>query len=365
VTLDEVMRMYEAEMEQYERDGRPTDEELRLYSQRAKEHKGVPPGGVGKDSPLGGYIDPEGNVVFELVDPFTLMFWRLYPDGDVVSGLDFDHIRILPKELSSDMNNLHRHNYLEISYVYKGSFAQEINGEKHEFHEGDVWIMDHNCMHREYRWGYDCFVVFVEIYPEFFDEMFSQAFKGNPAGKFIKEALMEKRSENRFIHFTPHTPSPEVERIFNYALEERERSLPGSEYMIKGLFISLFAILAANYSFSVTEKERKTLDNQVYREVVRYLADNCHDTSLETLSRTFFTNKTYMSRLIQSASGMTYKELLQDIRLERAAELLTGTADAVSDIANAVGYRNLSYFYQLFQKKYQVSPSEYRARIGQ
>ncbi len=337
MTLEQVKRMYEEELEKRTRSAASYAPSFETSTLRITYEN--------------------GQQLLSLRDEFSLMFWRLYANGDVISGLDFGLPRVAyPYERWYLGQTAHRHDYLELSFVYRGSFAQTINGVEHVFREGDVWIMDRNCMHQEVMRGHDAFVVFVEIYAEFFDEMFRESFRNNPAGEFIKEALAEKRDENRFVHFAASQPSPEVERIFNYILEERDRGLPGSNYVIKGLLISLFAILAANYSFSVTEKEQKKLDDQVYHEVISYLRRNCHDISLEALAKKFYLNRTYMSRMIQSGSGKSYKALLQELRLERAA-------DPVREVANAVGYHNISYFYQLFQEKYQITPSDYRTRF--
>ena len=58
--------------------------------------------------------------------------------------------------------------------------------------------------------------------------------------------------------------------------------------------------------------------------------------------------------------GCTFKELLQTKRLNQAAYLLTTTKLPVSDIITAVGYDNTSYFYRVFQKRFQVTPRDYR-----
>lgn len=354
MTLDQVKKMYESAMDKRILDGSAYH---LPYATDAYWRKMM-------------IFPEETHTAMSMQDDFSLMFWRLYPDGSVTSGLDFSVFHAArPTDpwycrLGSTEAHMHRHNYIEISYVYSGTLCQNINGRDCKHHEGDVWILDRNCLHSEYMLGHDCFVVFLEINVEFFDEMFREAFRSNPAGGFIREALVEKRDQNRFIHFSADHPSPEVERIFNYILEERERDLPGSSYVIKGLLISLLAILAANYRFSVTEKEQNRLNSQIYQQVVSYLQAHCQDISLETLSKKFALNKTYMSRIITDGSGKSYKELLQDLRLEQATELLSRSREPVRDIAHAVGYRNVSYFYQLFQAKYHLTPSDYRTRFG-
>ena len=55
-----------------------------------------------------------------------------------------------------------------------------------------------------------------------------------------------------------------------------------------------------------------------------------------------------------------YTELLQEKRLSQAAWLLRNTGKRVDEIANAVGYENLSYFHRLFAARFGQSPKKYR-----
>ena len=59
-------------------------------------------------------------------------------------------------------------------------------------------------------------------------------------------------------------------------------------------------------------------------------------------------------------TGKNYTELLQEKRLSQAAWLLRNTGKRVDEIANAVGYENLSYFHRLFAARFCQSPKKYR-----
>jgi YesN/AraC family two-component response regulator len=41
------------------------------------------------------------------------------------------------------------------------------------------------------------------------------------------------------------------------------------------------------------------------------------------------------------------------------------TSLAVTDIMQAVGYENITYFYKIFKEKYTMTPHEYRKMIEQ
>jgi AraC-like DNA-binding protein len=51
---------------------------------------------------------------------------------------------------------------------------------------------------------------------------------------------------------------------------------------------------------------------------------------------------------------------LQNIRLEKAEFLLKTTSFTIEEIAHQAGYENLSYFYRIFQKKFNKTPKDLR-----
>ena len=50
------------------------------------------------------------------------------------------------------------------------------------------------------------------------------------------------------------------------------------------------------------------------------------------------------------------------MRMNKAAELLTGSKLSVADAAAAAGYTNQSKFAAVFKKQFGVSPLEYRRK---
>ena len=57
---------------------------------------------------------------------------------------------------------------------------------------------------------------------------------------------------------------------------------------------------------------------------------------------------------------MTYSAYLQQVRLEKAAFMLTRSNMTIDEICEAVGYRNKGFFYKIFKQKYGMKPAEYR-----
>jgi AraC-like DNA-binding protein len=67
-------------------------------------------------------------------------------------------------------------------------------------------------------------------------------------------------------------------------------------------------------------------------------------------------------RYFRAASGMTFVSYLTHIRLNNAARLLRESDLNISEIADAVGFNDQSYFDRQFRDAFSVTPREYRAR---
>lgn len=84
--------------------------------------------------------------------------------------------------------------------------------------------------------------------------------------------------------------------------------------------------------------------------------------SLEQIAAEVYLTPEYFSRIFKEETGVTFVNYLTDIRLRHSLQLLASTALRVQDIAQQVGYPNVSYFSTVFKKKFGMSPYEYRRR---
>lgn len=71
-------------------------------------------------------------------------------------------------------------------------------------------------------------------------------------------------------------------------------------------------------------------------------------------------NPEYFCRLFKAEVGMTFNGYLTDYRVRKAVELLTGTDMKVYEVAEKVGYSNLSYFSRVFKKVTGMNPFFYK-----
>jgi AraC-like DNA-binding protein len=81
--------------------------------------------------------------------------------------------------------------------------------------------------------------------------------------------------------------------------------------------------------------------------------------SLGELARRVSCSPFYLSRQFAQAGGMTMQQFLQQIRMERAAELLRTGKCNVTEAALEVGYNSLSHFSSTFHETFGCCPGLY------
>lgn len=62
------------------------------------------------------------------------------------------------------------------------------------------------------------------------------------------------------------------------------------------------------------------------------------------------------------ARGWSYSRLLDELRFERAKELLEGTTMKIAEISRLLGYSHASHFVRAFRRWTDASPRQYRSR---
>lgn len=103
--------------------------------------------------------------------------------------------------------------------------------------------------------------------------------------------------------------------------------------------------------------------SKAVRLAIRHIQSNyAQSLSLEQVAAEVHLTPEYFSRIFKEEVGVTFVNYLTDVRLRHSVQMLESTAQRVQDVAQAVGYSNVSYFSTIFKKKYGMSPYEYRHR---
>lgn len=147
----------------------------------------------------------------------------------------------------------------------------------------------------------------------------------------------------------------EVEQVEALKLETIEKIQQARNYL--GVFS---ATQAFNHRIiDILLKPDPSNAEQTVRWIKNYLHANYRDNiTLEHLAEKVYLSPCYISRIFRQNTGASFLQYLTSIRMERAYEMLQTGKYSVGEVAEAVGYKDASYFSQVFRRKYGVCPHE-------
>jgi len=108
-------------------------------------------------------------------------------------------------------------------------------------------------------------------------------------------------------------------------------------------------------------QQEQNASNYAIYQVVQYIHMHYNeDLTLNTLADLVYLNPNYLSNVFSQVTGCTLNKYIKQIRMEKAQELLLHTNMKVTDISQAIGYPNTSYFCKSFQKLFGTTPERFR-----
>jgi len=252
----------------------------------------------------------------------------------------------------------HTHNYVEMTYMCAGETHHIINGSALTLKEGELLILNQHAEQEILPAGTNDIAVNFIILPEFFDQTLKMMGSiKNPLGDFLIGCLNSADSPVSYLHFAVSDVLPAQNLIENLVWTIMN-DIPDvrhiNEFTMGLLFLHLLSRTDRISSGGMNP------DRELIISVLQYIDGHYRNGNLTSLSNMLDCEFTHLSKIIRRETGFTYQELLQQKRISKACELLSGTDLSVTDISLSVGYENFSYFHRLFRKYYGMSPAKYR-----
>jgi len=97
-------------------------------------------------------------------------------------------------------------------------------------------------------------------------------------------------------------------------------------------------------------------------KIADYIAEHITENlSLATVASAFGISSWYLSHIFKDVLNVNFSSYVNEKKFESATDMLANNPElSVADIAQKIGYYNMSYFIQQFKKKYGMTPLQYR-----
>lgn len=255
---------------------------------------------------------------------------------------------------------LHWHDEIELIFFKKGKFTVYINMLKYEINapsfmfitSGDIHsiIGEEGC--RESALVFDLKMLSFE----YFDGIQYE----------IIRPLIEKKIQFPQFIFKDDSIWNELQRIYKGIMKEPRNDGLGACIRIKSYMYELIALLYENKKFKYLDdiKKDETYKISNVKKVLTYIHDNYkHKIYTDDLAKLIGMNTQYFCRYFKKLVGKTPTKYINEIRIEKATEMLAKTDRKIIDIAMSCGYDNIGYFIKRFDEHKHMTPSEYRKQI--
>jgi len=154
-----------------------------------------------------------------------------------------------------------------------------------------------------------------------------------------------------------------ISRAFEEIVHEMASPRPGTNAMLSALFQQCFIEILRRQDRSDASpmKWLAALDDPKLNAVVDDIIDNPGENyNLDLLAHRCAMSRTTFAKRFHSAFGRSAMDFVREIRMRKAAKLLSQTDEPTKSIAGRLGYASRSNFSHAFTEFFGVAPAKYR-----
>ncbi len=247
------------------------------------------------------------------------------------------------------------HSEVLIAYVKEGSITIETATNAYNVHKGEIYFISPNQKYKiDNHFGAKVDVILLNL--------------SNPAAvtqEYIPQNLIRGITTGNCTHFAKITIDNEnyAEFINDFTSVMKAEADKGDffQLLVHGKMYQMFYILFATGLVQIFDVETQGKKYRALRRITEYINENfCDSVSLDTIAQETGLSRYYISHLFKELMNTTFVNYLNELRLSRAAMLLTTTDTPIIEIAGMSGFNNISNFNRAFKMYYDTTPSKYR-----
>ncbi|MBR1821911.1 MAG: AraC family transcriptional regulator [Clostridia bacterium] len=262
-----------------------------------------------------------------------------------------DGLPIKVKVRRLNMLRLRWHSHPELLFVVKGSIGVYINQESCVLQTGQMMFIGSGELHTIEPAEEDNLLVEIQM-----DGAALTPGKNAPAYNFFRGRFLAEM-QNGALDLT------EMNRLMALIVYEYDKRPKGYAQQIIGYANMMIAWLI-RYDYLTESTEGTDPSNQLYsrmNDILRYMYEHYDERlTLQDVAEHEHLSYYYLSSSFSKITGMTFREHLTQIRLQKSIGELCGTRNSIEMIAAAYGFNSARSYSTLFARQYGCSPAAYR-----
>ena len=125
--------------------------------------------------------------------------------------------------------------------------------------------------------------------------------------------------------------------------------------------------LDTNTFFQLEDSAESHYEDPLVNRIIQFISENISDSTLdnEKIENHFRTSKMQLYRKLKAVTGLSVNNLIKEIRIRRASQLLRKSEMNISEIAYAIGFSDPLYFSKFFKKEVGTAPKYFRQNASE
>lgn len=249
---------------------------------------------------------------------------------------------------------MHWHEDIQFIYVLEGEIEIKTLTKLVSVDTGSGVFINKNVVHlvrKNSACHYNSF-----IFPDYFLKFYF----GSPAKDFVESIIGKEQ-----IPICCFSRKTENHRTILNALKRlSEIEKNKTDFYVYEVLVSLTTLwLEVRKNIQFPSEKQDIVVHARMQKFLQYIEQHFgEDVSLEVLAASANVSKSECLRCFKSTMQSTPYKYLIEYRLSKAAELLKNTDESISNIAECVGFHQISHFGKCFKEKTGLAPRDYRNR---
>lgn len=253
----------------------------------------------------------------------------------------------------------HSHTFIELMYVKSGTIAHAINfGKPTILKKGDFMLIDTDSVHEYINTDKQpCEIVNLAFTGNFIDRRLTTNSK--LASIFRSNKLGLNAVYSPPLEIIMHDEDKSIINTIALIKNEFNRNDELSANILRHLTISILVSMTR-----IPHGNSNHYMSDIVASMISYIESHYTQKNiLQDAATELNYSVAYLSNRFSSEVGVTFKEYLQNYRIDVAKQLLNMSTMSISEVSAAVGYTDCKYFTLLFKKSTNITPREYKEKI--
>ncbi len=245
----------------------------------------------------------------------------------------------------------HFHSDIEIVIPLRGDVMITASNQRNLVKRGEFFIINRSEAHSLVRTDTSNMLLVLQFSPNFCRDYYPQLSRCRILQHHVAREQNAKLYGELLSNF---------EYMFKCIGEKKE----GYQLSLMGSLNNIAAAIVRYGKYENQSHEKKSSEEKLRLRlagIIDYIQKNyTHNISLAELAQRENLDMTYLSHFIKDKLGVTFREYVNRLRLERAADLVANTGMRMIDICIDCGYSDYRYLNKAFLQEFNMTPAQMR-----